>query len=141
MFENTVKTLKNIRTDITNIRHTLQSAERITILDSEIKNYKEKFVIEQAELKMKNKEFAKENKDALTWAQDVLDKTESHVKQDILKFKTRIEQIDKQILDHEQLLMMCKIQYDDVSLSLFLRLNSLFTICVGKRAVPPAQRL
>lgn len=105
MFEITVFLRESVRKDKIDIHSLLAAAEKITIHDDDIENYKEKFMIEQAEYKIKNKEFAKEKKDALNWAQEVLDKTESHVKQDILKFKLKIEEIDKKILVQEKFMI------------------------------------
>lgn len=63
--------------------------------------------IEQAEikLKMRREELAKEQKDALLWAQEVLDSTEPHAKQDIMKFKKKIEGIEKDITSQEKIMM------------------------------------
>lgn len=72
--------------------------------------------LEQAELKLKIKgeQLVKEQKDALNWAQEILEKTEPHAKQDILKFKQKIEAIEKEIKGQERILMASKMEYDDV---------------------------
>lgn len=116
MFEITKFLRDSVRKDKVNIHELLMNAERITINPEDIEHYKEKFIIEQAEikLKMKNEELVKEQKDALNWAQEILEKTEPHAKQDILRFKGKIESIEKEIRSQEKIVMACKMEYDDI---------------------------
>lgn len=116
MFEITKFLRESLRKDKVKIHELLMTAERITINPEDIEHYKEKFIIEQAEikLKMKNEELVKEQKDALNWAQEILEKTEPHAKQDILKFKGKIESIEKEIRSQEKIVMACKMEYDDI---------------------------
>ena len=63
---------------------------------------------------MKDETMMKEQKDALVWAHEILEKTEPHVKQDILKFKDKIEDLEKDIQIQEKLMLACKLEYEDV---------------------------
>lgn len=74
------------------------------------------FIIEQAKLKlnMRDEPMVKEQKDALIWAQEVLEKTEPHVKQDIIKFKDKIEEIEKDIKSQEKIMLASQMEYEEL---------------------------
>ena len=116
MFEITAYLRESVRKDPINIHQLLVDAEKIMITPEDIENYTERFMIEQAEYKIKNNKDAKnqENKDALIWAQEMLNNTEEHAKPDILKFKVKIEDINKKILVQERLIKACKMEYEDI---------------------------
>lgn len=114
MFDITKYLRDNLRCDPLNIQRLLREAEKVVIQDMD--HYRDKFIIEQAEIKLKysNDGLIQEQKDALNWAQGVLEKTEPHAKQDILKFKDKIEGIEKEIKSQEKIMMASKMEYDDV---------------------------
>ena len=116
MFEITAYLRESVRKDPINIHQLLVDAEKMMITPEDIENYTERFMIEQAEYKIKNNKDAKnqENKDALIWAQEMLNNTEEHAKPDILKFKVKIEDINKKILVQERLIKACKMEYEDI---------------------------
>lgn len=116
MFDITKYLRDRVRHDKINIHQLLSEAEKVTIHTDEIERYKEKFIIEQAEIKLKmnNNELVKEQKDALNYAQEVLSKTEPHAKQDIIKFKDKIEALEKEIKSQEKIMFACKMEYDDI---------------------------
>lgn len=126
MFEITKYLRDSVRTDRVNVHQLLMNAERISINQEDIDHFKEKFIIEQAEvkLKLKNEELVKEKKDALNWAQEILEKTEPHAKQDIMKFKDKIESIEKEILSQEKILLATKMEYNDVKEQFHLHKDS-----------------
>ena len=74
------------------------------------------FIVEQAKLKMtmKDETLAKEQKDACEWAKEVLEKTEPHVKQDIIRFQKKIEEAEKDIKSQEKIMLACKMEYEDI---------------------------
>lgn len=116
MFEITKYLRDSVRNDKVNIHQLLMSAEAISIYHEDIEHYKEKFIIEQAEvkLKLKNEELIKENKDAVNWAHEIFEKTEPHAKQDIMKFQDKIESIEREIKGQEKIMFAWKMEYDDV---------------------------
>jgi hypothetical protein len=125
MFEITKYLRDNVRTDKVDIHSLLTEAEKITINLEDIEHYKCKliqfntiamFIIEQAKLKlnMRHEPMVKEQKDALIWAQEVLEKTEPHVKQDIMKFKDKIEEIVKDIKSQEKVTLACQMEYEEL---------------------------
>ena len=107
MFEITKYLRDSVRNDKINMHKLLISAEAITIYHEDILNYTEKFIIEQAEvkLKLKNEELVSENKDAVNWAQEIFEKTEPHAKQDIMKFQDKIESIEREIKGQEKIML------------------------------------
>lgn len=119
MFEITNYLRESVRNDKLNIHKILTEAERITILKEDSEHFKSKFlkkiliftsamfIMEQAKLKlnMKDEVMGKEQKDALVWAQEILEKTEPLVKQDILKFKSKIEEVVKESQSQEKIML------------------------------------
>eukprot|EP00344_Euplotes_crassus_P004277 CAMPEP_0196999280 /NCGR_PEP_ID=MMETSP1380-20130617/4501_1 /TAXON_ID=5936 /ORGANISM="Euplotes crassus, Strain CT5" /LENGTH=372 /DNA_ID=CAMNT_0042416159 /DNA_START=956 /DNA_END=2071 /DNA_ORIENTATION=+ len=116
MFEITKFLRESVRKDTLEIDKILIEAEKISILPEDTEHFKSMFIVEQAKLKMtmKDETLAKEQKDACEWAKEVLQKTEPHVKQDIIRFQNKIEEAEKDIKSQEKIMLACKMEYEDI---------------------------
>ena len=74
------------------------------------------FLVEQAKLKlkMKNEPLHEDQKEAVVFTKQMLEKTEPHVKKDILKFNKKIEDLEKEIKSQEKIMFAWKFEYEDV---------------------------
>lgn len=92
----------------------LRVAQRITIEEDHLKYFQDEFKIKQAELKLRLCSYSEEDKiEAKKHAQNILEKTEPHVRNDILRYKSKIEEIEKKMQAADKLLLPATLQYEE----------------------------
>lgn len=77
----------------------LKSADTISLDKESINFVRDKFYVEQAEYKLKqcNNSNGSDNEKAVMLVKEIFNKTDPHVKKDILRFNQKIEDLEKKI--------------------------------------------